>query len=44
MSGSLFQITTSIAPTANLEEKAELPLQLEKASPTTMQTYHLFFQ
>jgi hypothetical protein len=34
--GTLFQITTFIEPTANWAEKGELPLQLEKASPTFM--------
>jgi hypothetical protein len=32
----LFQISTFIEPTASRAEKAELPLQLEKAFPTTM--------
>jgi hypothetical protein len=36
MRGSLFKITTFIEPTAPRVEKAELPLQLEKAFPTTM--------
>jgi hypothetical protein len=36
MRGSLFQISTFTEPTATLTEKAELPLQLEKAFPTTM--------
>jgi hypothetical protein len=34
MRGSTFQITTFIKSIANREEKAELPLQSEKASPT----------
>jgi hypothetical protein len=36
MRGFLFQISTFIEPTASRAEKAELPLQLEKAFPTTM--------
>jgi hypothetical protein len=36
MSGPLFQITTFIEPTAIRVEKAQLPLQLEKAFPTIM--------
>jgi hypothetical protein len=36
MRGSLFQIITFIDPTATRVEKAELPLQLEKAIPKTM--------
>jgi hypothetical protein len=32
----LFQIITFIEPTATREEEVELPLQLEKAFPTTM--------
>jgi hypothetical protein len=36
MRGSLFKITTFTEPTATWAEKAELPLQLEKAIPTTM--------
>jgi hypothetical protein len=33
MTGSSFQIITSIGLTAYQEEKVELPLQLEKAFP-----------
>jgi hypothetical protein len=36
MKGSLFKIITFTETTANREEKAELPLQLKKASPTVM--------
>jgi hypothetical protein len=36
MRGLLFQIITFIEPTAIRAEKAELPLQLEKAFPITM--------
>jgi hypothetical protein len=36
MKGALFQITTFIGTTASRVEKAELPLQLEKASIITM--------
>jgi hypothetical protein len=36
MRGSSFQIITFIGLTASREEKAELPLQLEKAFPITM--------
>jgi hypothetical protein len=36
MRGSLFQIITFIEPTATRAEKAELPLQLEKAFLITM--------
>jgi hypothetical protein len=36
MRGSSFQIYTFTEPTATRAEKAELPLQLEKALPTTM--------
>jgi hypothetical protein len=36
MRGSLLQIITFIKPTDTRAEKAELPLQLEKAFPITM--------
>jgi hypothetical protein len=36
MRGSLFQITTFNNPTVTWAEKAEMPLQFEKAFPTTM--------
>jgi hypothetical protein len=36
MRGFSVKITTFIKPTATRAEKAELPLQLEKAFPTTM--------
>jgi hypothetical protein len=36
MRGSSFQISTFTKPTVNRAEKEELPLQLEKALPTTM--------
>jgi hypothetical protein len=34
MRNFLFQIIASILPTGSRAEKAELPLQVEKASPT----------
>jgi hypothetical protein len=43
MRGSLFQITTFIGLTASQAGKAELPLQLEKASPITMKICLPFF-
>jgi hypothetical protein len=36
MRSSLFQIITFIGLTVSREDKAELPLQLEKAFPTAM--------
>jgi hypothetical protein len=36
MTGSTFQITTSIESIVTREEKAELPLKSEKASPTSL--------
>jgi hypothetical protein len=39
MRGSSFQISTFTEPTATQAEKAELPLQLGKASPI----YHTLF-
>jgi hypothetical protein len=43
MRDSSLQIITFIILMASLEEKAELPLQLKKAFPTTTQTcLHLF--
>jgi hypothetical protein len=36
MKGFLFKITTFIGLAASWAEKAELPLQLQKAFPTTM--------
>jgi hypothetical protein len=36
MRGFSFQISTFTEPTATRAEKEELPLQLEKAFPTTM--------
>jgi hypothetical protein len=36
MRGFSFQISTFIQPTDTQEEKAEKPLELEKAFPTTM--------
>jgi hypothetical protein len=41
---SLFQITTFTEPTTTREESAEPSLQLEKASPIPMSTYHHFFK
>jgi hypothetical protein len=38
MRGSIFLIITFIVQTASRKEKAELPLQLEKAFPTTIET------
>jgi hypothetical protein len=43
MRGSLLQIIMFIGPTASQAEKAELPLQLEKEFPITMQTNLPFF-
>jgi hypothetical protein len=44
MRGSTFQIITFIGPTASRAEKAELLLQLEKASLIDMQIYLPSFQ
>jgi hypothetical protein len=44
MRGYLFQIATFIEPTAARAEKAELPLRLEEAFPTTLYTYNPLFQ
>jgi hypothetical protein len=44
MKGLLFKITTYIESIATREEKAELPLQLGKASPRDRLTCLLLFQ